>query len=655
MYGYCSGSISKAVTGLLFVIVLLGLAMVSGVFDRWLVAIPVESQGFNHYLLPEPYILNDMGVVDLNGDGLLDIFTSNHSARGAIFLNEGGFGFSENMVSKLALYQSKSFPGLAATTEPPVKSAPGLYLYYLKGKLVFERFQLPEPLTASGTLRVPWDKVRTTLDKSSGVFSAEQIRSSDEVDWTQIKFRLERDGNLEIEALPSPSIGIPVQVSLDTGLPAEQIFIGAQRVSPNRHDFELSLQDRHGMAWADIRGDGRADVFISRGGMRGRIKQINPSANDELFEFDGKIYRDTAGSQGIAKNSCPGRKVAWVDYNGDGRLDLYVSCGRPQGTLLSRAANQLYEQQEDGTFRDRAADAGLDIEEAGSFVWFDLDQDNDQDLVWVGVAGPSIYINNKGKFAEHRVESLSTYVDASPKLTGSDFDADGDMDIFVASRKGSYLLKNESNGMKLIDAAKLGLPVHAATADWLDYNNDGRADLHALPGGIYLQDRKGGFSASGILAFGGDKTLRGARLSWADMNNDGRVDLLLAIRRASDRVRLDRLLGREIKSPVWELHLLENVREPGNWLQVSLVGGRYNRQAIGARLLLKNASGQQLQQVGQFEGSHYSQGNYVLNFGLGENCENNNLEIFWPDGSQQDLEGVSCNQRLRIEKRADRM
>jgi hypothetical protein len=69
---------------------------------------------FDEQLLTSSYDLFDLGVVDVNNDNLLDIFTANHSARQKLLINENSLNFTDRFL-QLGLSQYSEFPGLDAT------------------------------------------------------------------------------------------------------------------------------------------------------------------------------------------------------------------------------------------------------------------------------------------------------------------------------------------------------------------------------------------------------------------------------------------------------------------------------------------------------------------------------------------------------------
>ena len=82
---------------------------------------------------------------------------------------------------------------------------------------------------------------------------------------------------------------------------------------------------------------------------------------------------------------------------------------------------------------------------------------------------------------------------------------------------------------------------------------------------------------------------------------------------------------------------------------MKLVGERRNRQAIGARVTVVTPDGQQAQEVGTTDGAFFSQGHYRLYFGLGPH-ERVDLEVRWPDGTEQTLRDIRADRLLVIER-----
>lgn len=229
---------------------------------------------------------------------------------------------------------------------------------------------------------------------------------------------------------------------------------------------------------------------------------------------------------------------AWADYDGDGDPDLFVGFGG--------APNRLY-RNEAGTFTEVAAQAGLNEARATrAAAWGDFDGDGDADLL-VGFAPGAgsvltLYRNESGRFVDHTAAAgLGLEGGAVRQTSWIDFDADGDLDLFVAFRDRANALFRNDGGVFRDVAASVGLEDRRRSvgAVWLDIDADG--DLDVVVGnmdgdanGVFRNDR-GRFTdvaAQLALEWGGrapgvasNGTVRPCA---ADVDNDGRLDLFFA-------------------------------------------------------------------------------------------------------------------------------
>ncbi|MFB3853732.1 MAG: CRTAC1 family protein [Vicinamibacterales bacterium] len=230
---------------------------------------------------------------------------------------------------------------------------------------------------------------------------------------------------------------------------------------------------------------------------------------------------------------------ALADFDGDSDMDLFVGFG---GAI----PNRLY-RNDAGTLADVAGEAGVaDQRATRAAAWSDFDADGDSDLL-VGFApgaGPvlRLYRNDGARFNDVTAAfGLTVDAGAVRQLSWVDFDADADVDLFVAFRdRPNALFRND--GGKLRDAAPaLGLadPRKTVGAVWFDYDQDGDLDLLAgnMDGdanGLFRNDG-GRFTdvAEAVgLKWGGRKpgdTANGTvRPCAADVDGDGFFDVVMA-------------------------------------------------------------------------------------------------------------------------------
>jgi hypothetical protein len=294
-------------------------------------------------------------------------------------------------------------------------------------------------------------------------------------------------------------------------------------------------------------------------------------------------------------------------------------------------------QQSHGRFTEAAEQWGLAFKESGPMAWLDLDRDQ----------RPEMLRSANGKFFVLRIVDgryyqsiLNVGVKASlTKIIIADFDADGDIDALGVGFP-NILLENRGGVLKAIDPVALGLPEHSVDANWVDVDNDGYLDLHAVPTGVHMQNVDGRFVSTGQLRPRLPSVLSGNRVhrsigSWADLNNDGTRDLImtrLAVPKTED----------------WLVGIYHNHLDSNRWLQIDLQGMPGNVEALGSIIDICVESRCHVQYVGQWEGSRYSSGHYRLYVGAGLAESVNSVRVTWPDGSQTVAENLPTNQRITL-------
>ena len=596
------------------------------------------------------YGLFDLGVTDMNNDDRLDVFTANFSAPQSLLLNNGSGAFTD-VYTLWKMDQDHQFPGLAVMPKEPAPDLPGIYINWVGPKLLVRAHQLDQGIPVSGRIEVLSPVEITDKKNFDVIVTATELPSK--ATHSIIEFSGQGEGYFSL----TPYIhALPIQFHFAADQAAENIHVGPSRISPGSQDFAIQMRDRHGMAWADLNNDNRMDLFIARGGLRGTMGNVPLAFWDELFIGTPTGMEDVGKTLGLAKNGCPGRQAAWIDYNADNRLDLYVVCGKGEESH----PNMLFQQTKDGHFEDVAKEIGLDIRSNGSFLWIDADQDGDMDLFYSDSQGFFLYHNESGTFSATPLESIDRQ-GKSIKLTMGDYDNDGDLDVFSASGGGNVLFINESGTFSAIAPLSIGLPKNSLTANWVDYDNDGLLDLHTIPDGLYKQRENNTFTSLSQLNIntGGKLSptyLTGGRAAWFDAGNNGTRDLLLASEFSKKKRPWDnwlvKLTGLNKRfgglDNYWKVVFFDNQNTDNHWLQVQLTGPSGNLQAIGAGVTLQTVNGKQFQQVGCAEGSHYSQGHYRLYFGLGQHSEPLSLRVDWPDGKSTEIERPAADRLLKI-------
>ena len=234
--------------------------------------------------------------------------------------------------------------------------------------------------------------------------------------------------------------------------------------------------------------------------------------------------RDTIVSGGPQKKyvlEVNGSGACWLDYDGDGWMDLYLVNGSTLVQLQRKTApattNHLYRNNRNGTFADRTAAAGVPGRGWGfGCVAADYDNDGHTDLL-ITKMGPNILYRNTGggKFTD---------VTAQAGLAGGDYwhagaafgdyDLDGDLDLFVPGYLSFDLQKPEFKTCEY-----RGIQVHACGP--LGYRGD--------PDALYRNNGDGTFTDVTESAGVSDRALNfGFQAVFEDFDNDGWPDLLVA-------------------------------------------------------------------------------------------------------------------------------
>lgn len=573
--------------------------------------------------------LFDLGVVDADGDGFMDIFTSNHSHVQSILLNERNENFRD-VLFEWEMGQARLFRSLEDYSVDPIIDKQGLFIYWNNKYL----HVVSKDMLCSGSITL-YSEIKDI--KSTGIEHSSTTKQYASYPLTTVNFVSNSDhGEFSLKAAPF-DIALPVEISINRQVRPDLIYIGMQKINPPDTTFKLMLRDRHGIAWMDINSDGKKDAYFSRGGVHGKIQNYPFTLEDEFFISSDDIYMDAFEARGFKKRDCRARQPSWVDANGDGLLDLFITC--------EDTPNQFYIRKDASTFIDSSAASGLSGLESGHYLWLDIDFDNDQDIFMADKSSFILFRNNFGKFTKelainnksNPIKNISKFNRAGI-LSPSDFDNDLDVDIFVASMNGNRFFLNDKGMLNPSDPLHYGLPDKSMIAQWVDFDNDGFMELFSFPGGIYKQNAEGKFYKTGVLERESSLSVFDVRASWVDINNDGFRDLIISY-------------NKEKESLDWNTFLFINKNVSNHWLQIKLIGDKGNAEAIGAKIIIEFDDGsRRFGYVGNAEGSLFSQGHYRIYFGLGGSRSIANLKVIWPDGTEKMLKNPEVDMLKVISK-----
>jgi hypothetical protein len=202
--------------------------------------------------------------------------------------------------------------------------------------------------------------------------------------------------------------------------------------------FEQPGRRSRGAAWCDYNNDGRQDLYIGAGAES--YSAVDQRTNSLYLNVGGGAWVEVGAAAGVDH---PGhaRGAMWGDYDNDGWFDLIV--GNNIGTDIS-GHNVLYRNNGDGTFTDVTLAAGiLEDKRTRDVAFVDYDNDGWLDIYVVnfGTLDPpnSLYRNDRdGTFTD---VAPGTPVEAGPSVSGgawADYDGDGWMDVFTVGGSGAF-------------------------------------------------------------------------------------------------------------------------------------------------------------------------------------------------------------------------
>lgn len=432
-----------------------------------------------------------------------------------------------------------------------------------------------------------------------------------------------------------------------------------------------------GVAAADYDNDGHADLYVCQWGKNVLYKNNGDGTFSDVTKKAGVGALDDGASFHTG--------AAWLDYDGDGRLDLFA-CGYVRFRLnglrycklatgvLSNCPPQIYDgapsilfhNKGDGTFANVTKKAGVFFPKgkALSALTGDVDGDGRTDLI-VGNDGEEAWLlHNKGDGTFTNQATLAGIAFGQDGATMAamgidlgDFLNEGRPGFFVAdfSKRPDHLWRNlGANTFLEVSAPSrvgdLGFPYLGFGAGFLDYDNDGWLDIFIANGHVYPEidtdgagderyqqrnqlfhnQRDGTYRETTDQAgpaFALKHAGRGA--AFGDVDNDGRVDVLVS--------NNDGL-------PV--LVQSENGASVGHFVSFRLVGTRSNRDAIGARVWVTAAGpGAPPRQMRDIKsgGSYLSSSDLRAHFGLGPATQISHVEVRWPSGVKQSWKALPAD------------
>ncbi len=412
-----------------------------------------------------------------------------------------------------------------------------------------------------------------------------------------------------------------------------------------------------GVAVGDFDNDGWPDVYVTGLGDRG---------GNRLFRNDHGRFRDVTEASGAGDPGW-GTSAAFFDYDGDGRLDLFLAryvAWTPARDIFCTldgshksyctperydgTSSKLFHNEGNGRFRDVTEKAGVGTANAKALgvAPYDFNGDGKIDFAVANDTAPNnLYRNNgDGTFTDVAVEA-GVAVNEAGRSRGS-------MGIdWSDARPGgtSLAIGNFSNEMKSFywtDAGDVFLDLSASSGIgrdsllaltfgvfFFDYDLDGRTDLFFSNGHVEssIQDVQkavsykesptlywnagAGRMSDATQAAGLAIPMVGRGAAFGDLDGDGDLDIVTIENGGPAHVFLNRL------------------DRPWQSLRLELEGAaKSNRDAIGAKVTALVAGKPQVRMVSTAR-SYASASEKTLTFGLGTAAQADSVKVVWPDGT----------------------
>ncbi len=436
----------------------------------------------------------------------------------------------------------------------------------------------------------------------------------------------------------------------------------------------------------DYDNDGFDDLFISYFG------------KNVLYHNNGNgTFTDVTAKAGVATD---GKRwntgCAFVDYDRDGKLDLFVAnyidmdlatapvpesgpclykgvmvaCGPPG---MNGGKNILFHNNGNGTFRDVSEASGI-TNANGTYglgvLTADLDNDGWPDIyVADDSTASALYQNLKnGKFQDIAIDAgCALSADGKPQagmgISAGDYDLDGNLDLVKTNFAGDTpSLYHNLGGATFEDATfPAGLGRHTQFLGWgvgfFDFDNDGWPDILICNGHVYPEVEQlrteAGYAQRKLLYhnmhnshFADVSEAAGPAISepsasrgcaFGDFDNDGDIDFVInCVNDVPRLVRCDSTLKH-------------------NWIKVRTIGTKSNRSGIGARLRCvaqipgESKPHSQIDEV-RSGGGYFSQSDLRVHFGIGKAEKVDLLEIKWPSGAVDTLKDIKPNQVIYVKE-----
>jgi hypothetical protein len=397
-----------------------------------------------------------------------------------------------------------------------------------------------------------------------------------------------------------------------------------------------------GSSWADIDNDGDLDLCV--------VSWYD--STNTLYKNDGNGNFTLLSSSPVYINRGFSETCSWGDFDNDGLVDLFITNSEGIGSWR----NRLYKNTGGGNFVSIDTGAiSLDLNRYSRGInWVDIDGDGDLDI-FVSCENNQnelMYKNNGGGFFT-KITNTSPVTDQGNSWSASwgDYDNDGDLDVFVANwgNQKNSLFRNDGNFnfTKVTNVTIVNENGYFACSGWGDFDNDGDLDMFVtqayktpnspLKNNLY----KNMLIETGNPTF--EKITSGDIVndagysygfSWCDWDEDGDLDLFVAKTYNENENNAAYL----------------NDGNANSWIEVTCRGTITNRSAIGSKVRIKAIiNSHPVWQMREIDAqSGYCAENLVQHFGLGNASVIDSIKVEWLSGTVTVFTDIPVNQHVII-------
>ncbi|TXE10134.1 T9SS type A sorting domain-containing protein [Seonamhaeicola algicola] len=420
-----------------------------------------------------------------------------------------------------------------------------------------------------------------------------------------------------------------------TDVTTEAGLINLYPESENSPEFSGIDGIKHGVSWGDYDNDGYPDLFFTH------------SYKVQLFhnQGDGSFIETTEQAGILKRNNCRNTSATWFDVNNDSYLDLYISeWGECENNLF-------YINNGNGTFSNATEQFGSqNLKFSYMSIPFDFNNDGWMDLyVNQDTGGDNdLFINNDGNnFTEQAINYGLNTANNNMGVAIFDYDNNGWFDFFVTTINLNVFFKNNGNNTfnKNLEYSNLKNTGWAWDLAFSDFDLDGDEDLFITNGfkemapnekqeNYYFEN----YNDNGTISFtdksketGLNKLSVSISATPFDYDNDGDLDLFVT--------------NNNSPSNLYENKIIESSQENLNWFKLILEGTVSNRQAVGTIVTIKtNLNTQHRYSTGV---RYLSQSIQPVHFGLGKATDIEEISIKWPSGIVETYNSLEINSTFK--------